>query len=182
MKYLILIVLMLVVFSFAFSLSLSTQALAQVNSTFLTYTNTDLGFTIKYPSDWTVNESGIANDKTVDFKSAASGGFLRVVSINNTGTLTKDEVANYITSNLTAFGSGKLLEVDKDGYFLSGHPAVRAIIGSEQPPLELKTMDYILPIGEKLYHVMYGSTSESFPTYLQTAQSMIDSFQIISKQ
>jgi hypothetical protein len=39
-----------------FLLSLSTQALAQANSNFLTYTNTDLGFTMKYPSDWTVDD------------------------------------------------------------------------------------------------------------------------------
>jgi hypothetical protein len=38
----------------------------QDNTNFLTYTNTDLGFTIKYPSDWTVDESGVSNDVAYD--------------------------------------------------------------------------------------------------------------------
>jgi len=56
-----LIVLMLVVLSSVLSPSLSTQVLGQVNPSFLTYTNTDLGFTMKYPSDWTANDKNITS-------------------------------------------------------------------------------------------------------------------------
>ena len=33
----------------------------QDNTNFLTYTNTDIGFTIKYPRDWTVDENRAAD-------------------------------------------------------------------------------------------------------------------------
>jgi hypothetical protein len=42
----------------------------QHNANFLTYTNTNLGFTIKYPSDWTVNTTKISSDHRVKFTSA----------------------------------------------------------------------------------------------------------------
>jgi hypothetical protein len=53
----------------------------QANSNFLTYTSTDLGFTIKYPSDWTVNEDRIV-EGSVSFISPDRGGFLVVSLIN----------------------------------------------------------------------------------------------------
>jgi hypothetical protein len=43
------------------------------NANFLMYTNPDLGFTIKYPSNWTVNDSNNNNlvngDKVISFAS-----------------------------------------------------------------------------------------------------------------
>jgi hypothetical protein len=35
------------------------------NANFLTYTNTNLGFTIRYPSNWTVNDRNIVNGHKV---------------------------------------------------------------------------------------------------------------------
>jgi hypothetical protein len=49
------------------------------NAGFLTYTNTDLGFTIKYPSDWTVNETDTADIK---FTSPDRVGLVFVKNIN----------------------------------------------------------------------------------------------------
>jgi len=42
----------------------------QNNANFITYTNTNLGFTIEHPSDWTVNDrnnntvNGLSNSKS----------------------------------------------------------------------------------------------------------------------
>jgi hypothetical protein len=90
-----LIVLMVVVLSFVLLPSSSTQALAQVNSSFLTYTNTDLGFTMKYPSDWTVDDKDMS---TVGIRFSSpdgpAAGFVGV-KVNETRQ-TLEEMANII--------------------------------------------------------------------------------------
>ena len=175
----------------------------QDNTNFLTYTNTKLGFTIKYPPDWTVDESNIAIRKEVIFVPPDKGAIVGVMI----GNLTPEEAAlinassfaitnasaNQIPSNLSS--SAKLLEINPNGYFLSGHRAIRLVQiqsygGPGQPyspqypePHDAKIMTYGLLLGTKSYSVMYGiSPPEDFPKYSQTAQSMIDSFKIISKQ
>jgi hypothetical protein len=43
----------------------------------------------------------------------------------------------------------------------------------------VKQMSLVMSLNGKYYAVGYVSTPETFPTYLQTAQDMIDSFQVI---
>jgi hypothetical protein len=108
----------------------------QGSANFLTYTNTNLGFTIKYPPDWTVDESNIAIRKEVIFVPPDKGAIVGVMI----GNLTPEEAAlinassssaitntsaNHIPSNLSS--SAKLLEIASNGYFLSGHHAIRLI-------------------------------------------------------
>lgn len=85
-----------------------------------------------------------------------------------------------------------VLELDVSRYFLSGHPAIRLIEiqsfgGPEQPtssePYDVKGMVYNVILNGKWYKVSYIVTPpQDFPKQLQAAQSMIDSFQIISRQ
>jgi len=49
-------------------------------------------------------------------------------------------------------------------------------------PHDVKSMMLGTIVGGKTYGVDYGVLPERFPDYLQTAQTMIDSFQIITKQ
>jgi hypothetical protein len=171
-------------------LSLSKQALAQVNSSFLTYTNTDLGFTMKYPSDWSIEDKNMSTGvKFASPDGPGAGGV--IVSANETGK-TLEDFANSLPSNQSH--GLKLIEMDKNGYFLSGHPALRVIGiasfgGPGEPgasqgiePHDVKMMMFVTVLGGKEYSVGYLALSESFPNQLQTAQTMIDSFQIISKQ
>jgi hypothetical protein len=176
-------------------------ASAQQDSTnFLTYTSTGLGFTIKYPSNWTVDDNAVVNDSVVAFIPPDRVGIVSVgignatahqIELNNMN----DDSAkiNAIKSHL--FGGEKLLELDVSRYLLSGHPAIRLVEiqsfgGPGQPqspqypePHDTKAMLYNLILDGKWYNVAYSATPpEDFPKYLQTAQSMIDSFQIISKQ
>ena len=86
----------------------------------------------------------------------------------------------------------EIIELDVSHYLLLGHPAIRIIEtqsfgGPGQPisskPYDAKGMIYSVIIGGKFYKVAYMVTSsERFPIYVQTAQSMINSFRIISKQ
>ena len=112
--------------------------------------------------------------------------------INASSSAITNASANQIPSNLSS--SAKLLEIVPNGYFLSGHHAIRLIQiqsygGQGQPyspqypePHDAKLMTYGLLLGTKSYSVIYGtSPPEDFPKYLQTAQSMIDSFQITNR-
>jgi hypothetical protein len=176
----------------------------QYSANFLTYTNTNLGFTIKFPSDWTVDNSYIPIRNEVIFAPPDKGGFVAVmirnvtleeatrINASSSSDITNDS-ATQIPSNLSS--STKLFEFNPNGYFLSGHHAIRLIEiqsygGPGEPyspqypePHDAKIMLYGLLRGTKSYSVMYSvSPPEDFPKYLQTAQSMINSFQIIRKQ
>jgi PsbP-like protein len=170
----------------------------QDNASFLTYTNPDLGFTIKYPSDWTVNDSNnmVNGHKVASFTSADRVGIVFVQAENATQgeiavcNMNDSAKTNTIRTHLTP--GERLIELDVTRYLLSGHPAIRIIEtqsfgGPGQPisfkPYDAKGMIYSVVLGEKFYKVAYMVTPpERFPIYLQTAQSMIDSFQIINKQ
>jgi hypothetical protein len=171
-------------------------AAQQNNASFLTYTNADLGFTIRYPWNWTVNASNTINGhKVTSFASPDRVGVV-FVQIENA---TQGEIAVYnmndaaktntIRTHLTP--SENLIELDVIHYLLSGHRAIRIIetqsFGGPGQPTSSKSYDakgmiYSVILNGKFYKIAYMVTSpERFPKYLQTAQSMIDSFQIMIK-
>jgi hypothetical protein len=176
--------------------NISIAAAEHDNANFITYTNTDLGFTIKHPSSWTANDSNIVNGHKVTFTSAAKVGIVFVQIENATEreievyNMNNSAKTNTIRAHLTP--GETLLELDVSHYVLSGHPAIRIIEtqsfgGPGEPisskPYNAKGMIYNVILGGKFYKVAYMvSPPESFPLYLQNAQSMIDSFQITSRQ
>jgi hypothetical protein len=143
---------------------------------------------MKYPSDWKVNENDILKRYEVMFAPSSKGVYLAVGITNN---ITSKEIARMKTpANKTPsyMSPGtRLLEADYKHYSLSGYPAVRLIqIQSHEgagQPNDVKGMVYGLLLDTKFYSVGYGVTPpEDFPRYLQTAQRMIDSFQIMNRQ
>jgi hypothetical protein len=50
------------------------------------------------------------------------------------------------------------------------------------PMQNFKNMELLTVVDNKLYMMGYSAPSEKFPNYIQTAQTIIDSFQIISRQ
>jgi hypothetical protein len=105
------------------------------NANFLMYTNPDLGFTIKYPSNWTVNDSNNNNlvngDKVISFASPDRIGIFFVQIQNATHgetavyNMNDSAKTNTIRTHLTP--GEKLIELDVTRYLLSGHPAIRII-------------------------------------------------------
>jgi hypothetical protein len=186
--------------SFVFLSILSDTPFAraqQGNTTFMTHTNADLGFTIKHPWNWTVNASNTINGhKVTSFTSPdkvgnvfiqienATWGEIAVYNMNETAK------TNTIRTHLTP--GENLIELDVTHYVLSGHHAIRIIEtqsfgGPGQPmsskPYYAKGMIYSIILDGKFYKVAYMvSPSEHFPNYLQIAQSMINSFQIMNRQ
>src|SRR5918911_346575 len=81
---------------FVISYNIPIATAIQDSANFLTYTNTNLGFTIKHPSDWTVNDRNNNNNtvnvhKVVSFTSPDSVGII-FVQIQNA---TQYEIAVY---------------------------------------------------------------------------------------
>jgi hypothetical protein len=138
----------------------------QDSANFLTYTNTDLGFTIKYPSGWTVDTTKIVSDHRVKFTSADGIGNV-LVEVRNA---TDEQMAIATTNDESAKANGvrrllspneNLLELDVTRYFLSGHPAIRLVeIVSEHHSssqlYDLKGMTYTVFVGGKWYKVGYA--------------------------
>ena len=97
---------------------------------------------------------------------------------------------NTIRTHLTP--GERLIELDVSHYVLSCHPAIRIIetqsFGKSGEPIASKPYDaksiiYNIVLGGKFYKVAYMvSPPESFPKYLQTAQSMINSFHIMNRK
>jgi hypothetical protein len=149
----------------SFVLSHMSFASAQQDSpNFLTYTNTDLGFTIKYPSDWIVNDTKIASDNTVKFNSADGIGHFLVSIGNATQELMTIDTMNNDTAKANALRTfitrtvpgANILELDVSRYFLSGHPATRLVdiesygrpggLPTSSQPYYLKAMTYTVDL------------------------------------
>src|SRR5919202_5900132 len=112
--------------------NISIAAAQNDNANFLTYTNTNLGFTIKYPSNWTVNASNIINGhKVTSFTSPDTLGFVFVQVQNATQyeiavyNMNDSAKINTIRTHLTP--GEEIIELDVSHYVLSGHPAIRII-------------------------------------------------------
>jgi hypothetical protein len=166
-------------------------------STFLTYNNTDLGFTIKYPSNWTVEKINAAGGD-IQFISSDRAALVGV-SIHKLENITTEKVAAFMNATADQFVSSllshqRLVEMDPNGHFLSGKPAIRVMLMQSYvrpsqlktpqypEPHDVKTMGYLTIVGRTMYKVVYSVTPpEDFFRYFQMAQSLIDSFQIISK-
>ncbi|HJT47047.1 MAG TPA: PsbP-related protein [Nitrososphaeraceae archaeon] len=160
----------------------------QDNTSFLTYTNTEMGFAMKYPPDWKVRENDVLRRYKVMFIPPNRGAY---VAVGITSNVTPEVLARMKASEEQAPSSMspgiRHFEGDYKHFSLSGYPAVRIIRTKnyEGPwqPYDVKGMVYGTLVDTTFYTVAYDVTPpEDFPRYLQTAQSMIDSFQIISKQ
>jgi hypothetical protein len=188
------LVLLLAVLAAIALCSSSSLVIAQTNaSTYLTYTNTDYGFTIKYPADWTIDDKNVSNYGVKFTSPDTQGGVLvNVTTLRpNETSLSGEEYAKHIISHSPP--GFKALEFDTNTYFLSGHPAARVIglisLGGPGEPGasqrivgDVKFMAFVTTQVGKAYNVGYLAPLERYADNLQPAQIMIDSFQIISKQ
>ena len=156
---------------------------------FLLYTNPDDDFKIWYPSKWSINEGNIIHSGVVIASPDGAGKIL--VSVINISPLesrmTPSELAKSVLSSQNDNRS-RLIELDANNYFLSGHPAVKIVQiknndtgldGSDD--IQYKSMSLVTLVEGKAYFVSYIAQPEKFPNYLQTAQTIIDSFEIVNK-
>ena len=139
----------------------------QNNANFITYINTNLGFTIKHPSDWTVNDRNnntVNGHKVISFTSPDIVGIVFVQIKNATQyeiavyNMNDSAKTNTIRTHLTP--GEFIIELDVTHYVLSGHPAIRIIetqsFGESGEPISSKPYDakgmiYNIVLGGKFY-------------------------------
>jgi PsbP-like protein len=157
------------------------QSKDTTTSNFLTYTNTDYGFTLKYPPDWIVVDVTNKTSSLTGVKFTSRDGIGNVIVSkfnlrpNETGMSIDDLAKGIISHNLP---ESKIIELNSNTYFLSGRPAIRTIEirMNESPMPQVKMMSFVTTSGQNMYTVVYGSISEKFPDYLQTVQPMMIHF------
>lgn len=156
---------------------------------FILYTNPDHDFKIWYPSDWSVNEKNITHSGVL-IASPDMAGKILVSTMNVSpieSRMTPSELAKSVLSSQNDSRS-RLVELNANNYFLSGHPAVKIVqIRNSDAGLdndatgEYKSMSLVTLVEGKAYFVSYLAQPEVYPSYLQTAQTIIDSFEITNK-
>jgi hypothetical protein len=159
------------------------------SESFLLYTNPDDDFKVWYPSDWSINEGNITHSGVV-IESPDRAGKILVSAINISPAESKMTPAELATSVLSSQNDrrSRFIELDATNYFLSGHHAVKIVqIRNNETGLDdsmdtqYKSMSLVTLVEGKAYFVSYIAQPELFPKYLQTAQTIIDSFEITNR-
>ena len=159
------------------------------SQSYLLYSNPDDDFKVWYPSDWSINEGNITHSGVV-IQSPDRAGKVLVSAINISPAESKMTPAELATSILSSQNDRKsrFIELDASNYFLSGHPAVKIVqIRNNNTGLDdsadtqYKSMSLVTLVEGKAYFVSYIAQPELFPKYLQTAQTIIDSFEITNR-
>ncbi len=158
------------------------------NSTYLLYNDNDLGFRIKYPSDWTpyndndpnfiIGFAAPENTATVDVRVLPKGKY---GSLKEYGDLFKEE-----TTLLAYYRNSSTL--------LSGKPAFKALYLTTTSPSILENaygyepttskalfIATMVPERESIYGVAYISIPSDFDFYRPVFEKMIGTFQIYAK-
>ena len=145
---------------------------------FLTYTNVNYGFTIKYPSDWNVDDSNITGMGVLFGKKPQGEVQVWRSTDPNLMVPLEHEIKNILVYQ-QAHGF-RLIELNTNTYFLSGHPAIRVIGLQHYPQHDIEIMYTTIRSGGYVYTVKYLSHPDTHATYLPIAQQMIDSFQVMN--
>jgi hypothetical protein len=74
-----------------------------------------------------------------------------------------------------------IVELSSEGYFLSGHPAGRMVMTLAYSTPS-KTMWLVTVVNDRLYAILYFSDPTTYNQYLADAQTIFDSFRVISRQ
>jgi PsbP len=181
-----------------FLASTSLVSLTQGSSEFTTYTDTNNGFTLQYPSDWTKNDTTTENfpfalnspdNSGTVFVTALRPGSVSQIEIFRNMTL--DELVKSVAvpagalslspNELSALGVN-ILELNSEEYFLSGHPSGRIVMTLKNPNGTSKMMGLATIANDGLYAISYMADATTYNQYLADAQSIIDSFEIISRK
>ena len=157
---------------------------------FVLYTNPDKDFKIWYPSDWSINEGNITHSGAIIASPDKAGRI--IVSARNVSpiesSMTAPELAKSVLSSSQNDSRSRFIELDANNFFLSGHPAVKIVqirnngTGLEDSAdVQYKSLSLVTIVEGKAYFVSYIAQPEIYPNYLQTAQTIIDSFEITNK-
>jgi len=135
------------------------------------------GFTIKYPSDWTKSEpkSGVI---AVLFKMPTNNGTenLNVQVWNRSASDTLSSLTPGILSAVQDFPD--FAQIDAGNVTLAGNPAYKIVYTANNNGDYQKVTEIWTVKDGKEYLITYKAAPSNYDAYSNTAQQMIDSFQI----
>lgn len=157
-----------------------------INNTLLTYQNSTYGITIKYPTGWSIDESGGKDDMDVDIVAFISPNQNDNAAVDLHQDKSDNDSTNigsylgFTTSSLKEeLKDFKILESDTNSS-LAGNNAYKVIYtytsddGNKMKDLETGTV-----IGSNtVYYVVYEAAENAFDKDLPVVQSMLNSLQI----
>jgi hypothetical protein len=146
---------------------------------FLTYTNSEYGFKIDYPADWSVRENIMG--AVVVFLSpreSTSDNFLENVNIIvQDNSMTLEEYTNISLAQLPQYVSD-LEIISSERTTLGGNPAYKVVFtGVYNNSNRLEWMQVWTMKDNKVYLITYTAQPQSFSKYLPQVQHMFDSFE-----
>ena len=159
-------------------LGIGVSANAEVD--FLTYENSDMGIRIDYPSDWTVDDTGLGN---VDFNSpqdSPNNDFLEQMSVEIeylNEPIGLDEYVGVLIEGLEFAGFS---EIDSWSTALADNPAKTLTFLMEIEGQEILVIQIITIKDDAAYLLVLTTSLQSKSTYMPIFEKMVDSFEISS--
>ena len=170
-----------------------TFAIDADTTSFLTYNNSKLKFSIQYPSTWILTENKLHPElenisSTIEIKTPFEGSedLLQeefVISINKLqGNITFD---NYVDNALKQFKKEytdfKL--ISNNSTMIDNHNGRKLsysyLAGVDPASIKLIMEDNIIPDGNNVYVLSFGTPPDKYYQYLSIIHKMINSFKIL---
>lgn len=182
------------VLAFAILFSLTVVAFGQTLDK--TYSSTECGLSIQYPSNWKVEEITWDEEKIwnesqpkvinflVELEPDVDKGFNNVVSvelddISGLSDTSFDGVSNYEHETLAVIEAQGISSTSTK---ISGFPAQKMVYNEELPGMKegekFKTMKAITVAYDKEYVIIYDSTNAYYDKYISTFEKMLRTFKI----
>lgn len=149
----------------------------QEKEQYLTYNNSNLGFTLNYPSAW---EKAEVEGMFVFFQSPEDEGFITSLSIffdeENTDILTKTQ-KDFYDENKDSIPDFKILDFTKT--LFAGEECIITTYDSNGDDGEIRQKQYILNHNGKLYMLIFTALQKNYEKYEVSFDKMADSFAFI---
>jgi len=155
----------------------------------LPYQNPAYGISIQYPFDWNKEDGGQTKAGNLSAFSVAfysppplKSAFLKVIELNSTqpaNATIPQLLTEAISRDMNITRGFQVVQASTNGS-LAGKPAYVLVSTAEIiKNIRYQTMEVGTLSGNNKYTVIYEALASNYPTYLPTAQKMIDSFKLL---
>jgi len=165
---------------------------APLKSSYLNYSDKDIGFTISYPSDWTIDKENTGSYSVAGFDSPGnvSSGKEANVDVRVFPSGDYKSIKDYGDKTFKESEDQTLLRYYRNSTtLLSGKPALKAIyLTTSNPGLfgtsttsKAMMVATLVPEKKSIYAIVYYSNPQDFNNFRPAVEKMIDSFKISGK-
>ena len=156
-----------------------------LNSSYLTYNDNDLGFTIQYPSDWTLNKDRTQQYAVIGFDSPNEEAVVdvRIIPKGDYNSIKEygDEFKVNEDYTLLSYYRNSTTLLDGNPAFKATYLATnKPFLGDAQTAKGMFT-GTMVPDKKSIYAIAYFANSANFDEYRPVVEKMINSFQISAK-